>query len=222
MSSTQVRLATWSGWCARVLSSYAWWNDRRNDWPVAGGRRERVQQCRDQYLGSQRLGRLATVGHDGMPHVVPVASATTPTLTPSTSAATTSPSARSSATSSGRAWPRWWSTMYSRLGSPAPWRCVARRLRWIVAARPSWRGSTTRSFGSVLAGSCTGALRTASRLVRSADSKTPPPDPQPGAVRRPGRLQSDLGCSGWVPGRSRPVPSDGVDDQASRAARRAS
>jgi pyridoxamine 5'-phosphate oxidase family protein len=26
-----------------------------------------------QYLGSQRLGRLATVGKDGMPHVVPVA-----------------------------------------------------------------------------------------------------------------------------------------------------
>jgi pyridoxamine 5'-phosphate oxidase family protein len=26
-----------------------------------------------QYLRSQRLGRLATVGHDGMPHVVPVA-----------------------------------------------------------------------------------------------------------------------------------------------------
>jgi pyridoxamine 5'-phosphate oxidase family protein len=25
------------------------------------------------YLGSQRLGRLATVGHDGMPHVVPIA-----------------------------------------------------------------------------------------------------------------------------------------------------
>jgi pyridoxamine 5'-phosphate oxidase family protein len=25
------------------------------------------------YLGSQRLGRLATVGDDGMPHVVPVA-----------------------------------------------------------------------------------------------------------------------------------------------------
>jgi pyridoxamine 5'-phosphate oxidase family protein len=25
------------------------------------------------YLGSQRLGRLATVGNDGMPHVVPVA-----------------------------------------------------------------------------------------------------------------------------------------------------
>jgi len=25
------------------------------------------------YLGSQRLGRLATVGRDGMPHVVPVA-----------------------------------------------------------------------------------------------------------------------------------------------------
>jgi pyridoxamine 5'-phosphate oxidase family protein len=25
------------------------------------------------HLGSQRLGRLATVGHDGMPHVVPVA-----------------------------------------------------------------------------------------------------------------------------------------------------
>jgi pyridoxamine 5'-phosphate oxidase family protein len=26
-----------------------------------------------EYLRSQRLGRLATVGHDGMPHVVPVA-----------------------------------------------------------------------------------------------------------------------------------------------------
>ena len=26
-----------------------------------------------EYLGSQRLGRLATVGNDGMPHVVPVA-----------------------------------------------------------------------------------------------------------------------------------------------------
>jgi len=26
-----------------------------------------------EYLGSQRLGRLATVGQDGMPHVVPVA-----------------------------------------------------------------------------------------------------------------------------------------------------
>ena len=26
-----------------------------------------------EYLKSQRLGRLATVGHDGMPHVVPVA-----------------------------------------------------------------------------------------------------------------------------------------------------
>jgi pyridoxamine 5'-phosphate oxidase family protein len=26
-----------------------------------------------EYLGSQRLGRLATVGHHGMPHVVPVA-----------------------------------------------------------------------------------------------------------------------------------------------------
>jgi len=26
-----------------------------------------------EYLGSQRLGRLATVGTDGMPHVVPVA-----------------------------------------------------------------------------------------------------------------------------------------------------
>jgi pyridoxamine 5'-phosphate oxidase family protein len=26
-----------------------------------------------QYLGTQRLGRLATIGKDGMPHVVPVA-----------------------------------------------------------------------------------------------------------------------------------------------------
>jgi Pyridoxamine 5'-phosphate oxidase len=55
------------------------------------------------YLGSQRLGRLATVGKDGVPHVVPVAFRYNPTPTRSTSVGTTSPSARSSATSSGQA-----------------------------------------------------------------------------------------------------------------------
>jgi hypothetical protein len=118
------------------------------------------------YLGSQRLGRLATVGPDGMPHVVPSPSATTPRPTPSTSAGTTSPSARSSATSSGRAWRRWSSTTCSHHGSPAPSRCAAKPSRLIPAAKPSWRGSTTRSFGSCLAGSSPGASRTASRLVR--------------------------------------------------------
>jgi pyridoxamine 5'-phosphate oxidase family protein len=43
---------------------------------TASGRRGPVSVFRDaeiEYLGSQRLGRLATVGLDGMPHVVPVA-----------------------------------------------------------------------------------------------------------------------------------------------------
>ena len=73
-----------------------------------------------EYLESQRLGRLATVGHDGMPHVVPVAFRYNPRPTPSTSVGTTSPSARSSATSSARAWQRWWWTMCSRHGNPVP------------------------------------------------------------------------------------------------------
>jgi hypothetical protein len=53
-----------------------------------------------------------------------------------------------SATSSGWAWRCWWSTMCCRHGSPGPWRCAARRPRSTPTARPSWMGSTTRSFGS--------------------------------------------------------------------------
>jgi hypothetical protein len=55
------------------------------------------------YLGSQRLGRLATVGKDGVPHVVPDAFRYNPDADTIDIGGTTSPSERSSATSSGRA-----------------------------------------------------------------------------------------------------------------------
>ena len=55
-------------------------------------------------------------------------------------------------------------------------------------------------------------------LWRTArDSNPQPPDPEPGALRRSGRLQTDLACSRWVGRRSdgsRRVPSDRLDDQA--------
>jgi pyridoxamine 5'-phosphate oxidase family protein len=38
-----------------------------------GGRMSVFSDAELDYFGSQRLGRLATVGQDGMPHVVPVA-----------------------------------------------------------------------------------------------------------------------------------------------------
>jgi hypothetical protein len=72
------------------------------------------------YFGSQQLGRLATLGQDGMPHVVPVAYRYTSRPTPLTSAGTTSPSARSFATCSEQAWRRWWSTTSCGRGGPAP------------------------------------------------------------------------------------------------------
>jgi pyridoxamine 5'-phosphate oxidase family protein len=70
------------------------------------------------YFGSQQLGRLATIGQDGMPHVVPVAYRYNPEATPSTSAGTTSPSAGSFATCSEQAWRRWWSTTSCRRAAP--------------------------------------------------------------------------------------------------------
>jgi pyridoxamine 5'-phosphate oxidase family protein len=73
MSSTQVRSDTSFGWCARVLSGCAWWNDGKNDGPHQEGTVSVFSDAEIEYLGSQRLGRLATVGQDGMPHVVPVA-----------------------------------------------------------------------------------------------------------------------------------------------------
>ena len=52
------------------------------------------------YLASQRLGRLATIDADGLPHVVPLGWSYNPALdTVPTSAAATSPGRRSSATS---------------------------------------------------------------------------------------------------------------------------
>jgi len=59
-----------------------------------------TKEERQYLLSGVRLGRLATVGSDGTPHVVPTSFATTQTTTPSTSAATISPNERSSATSS--------------------------------------------------------------------------------------------------------------------------
>jgi PPOX class F420-dependent enzyme/OxyR family protein len=76
--------------------------------------------------------------------------------------------------------------------------------RSTLEVRPSWRGSTTRSSGSVLAGSSPGALRTASRLVVSADSKTP-------------TAISVAWCStsNWsAPDGPRTIPSDRLDDQS--------
>jgi pyridoxamine 5'-phosphate oxidase family protein len=52
---------------------FEWWNDGKNDGPHQAGAVSVFSDAEIQYLGSQRLGRLATVGHDGMPHVVPVA-----------------------------------------------------------------------------------------------------------------------------------------------------
>jgi hypothetical protein len=55
-----------------------------------------------EYLASGvPLGRLATVGPDGMPHVVPTSFRYNPSLTPSTSAVTNSLPARSTVTRSG-------------------------------------------------------------------------------------------------------------------------
>lgn len=54
-----------------------------------------------QYLQSARLGRLATVGADGMPHVVPTSFRYNRRTTPSISAVTTSAGARSTVTLSG-------------------------------------------------------------------------------------------------------------------------
>jgi len=49
-----------------------------------------------EYVGSQRLARVATVGPDGRPHVVPVTFR--PTACPSRSSATTWSGRRSGAT----------------------------------------------------------------------------------------------------------------------------
>ena len=57
---------------ASHLAGCAWWND----WGMTGQQEDPMSVFSDaeiEYLASQRLGRLATVGHDGMPHVVPVA-----------------------------------------------------------------------------------------------------------------------------------------------------
>ena len=60
-----------------------------------------------QYLtGGRQLGRIATVGADGTPHVVPVGGSTMPRGTRSTSEAASWSSRRSSATSRAQGGPR--------------------------------------------------------------------------------------------------------------------
>jgi pyridoxamine 5'-phosphate oxidase family protein len=55
------------------VSLAAWWNGRGNDDPRQEDPVSVFGDAEIEYLAGQRLGRLATVGRDGMPHVVPVA-----------------------------------------------------------------------------------------------------------------------------------------------------
>jgi hypothetical protein len=70
--SLQVRSEGSSSQYAPVRSSSAWWNDCGNDRP-AWRRVSVFSDAEPCYLGSQRLGRLAIAGQNGVPHVVPVA-----------------------------------------------------------------------------------------------------------------------------------------------------
>jgi pyridoxamine 5'-phosphate oxidase family protein len=122
-----------------------------------------------EYLGSQRLGRLATVGRDGMPHVVPVAFRYNPE-TDTIDIGGHDFAKRKKFRDVKR-------TGMAALvvddvlphGSRVRSRCAARRAPSTPAARSSWRTSTTRSSGSHCAGSSPGAWRTASRRVRWSD-----------------------------------------------------
>jgi pyridoxamine 5'-phosphate oxidase family protein len=138
------------------------------------------------YLGSQRLGRLATVGRDGMPHVVPVAFRYNPEV--------------DAIDIGGHHFAgRKKFRDVQRTGMAAlvvddvlpPWQPRAVEVRGRASAldtggKAIMEGSTTRSSGSPLAGSSPGAWRTASRRVRSV---IPRPDrpwlTTPGAYGRP-------------------------------------
>jgi pyridoxamine 5'-phosphate oxidase family protein len=130
-----------------------------------------------EYLESQRLGRLATVGHDGMPHVVPVAFRYNPEADAIDIGGHDFAKRKKFRDVQG--------TGVAALVVDdvlPPWQPRAVEVRGEAitsrsAARPSWRGSTTRSFGSWLAGSSPGASRTASTLVRSVDQNPRPPIP---------------------------------------------
>ena len=174
------------------------------------------------YLGSQRLGRLATVGQDGMPHVVPVAFRYNPD-TDSIDVGGHDFAKRKKFRD------------VKRTGMAAlvvddvlpPWQpraveCAARRAPSTPAARSSWRASTTRSSGSHRAGSSPGAWRTASRRVRWSD---PTSDRQLRSLV----LGVDLVGSRRIwpshvgrvvdPDGSSRVPSDRLDDQTDDQAR---
>ena len=114
-------------------------------------------------LRSQRLGRLATVGQDGMPHVVPVAFRCNP------DADCIDIGGHDFA--KRKEFPDIQGTSVAAFvvdGVLSPWQreplgYVARRSRSTAAARRSTRGSTTRSSGSHPAGSWPGTSGTASK-----------------------------------------------------------
>jgi PPOX class F420-dependent enzyme/OxyR family protein len=122
-----------------------------------------------QYLGSQRLGRLATVGHDGMPHVVPVTFRYNPDADAIDIGGHDFAKRKKFRDVKRMGLAALVVDDVLPPGSPVPSRCAAKRPPSTPAARPSWRGSTTRSSRSHPAGSSHGGWRTASRLVRSVD-----------------------------------------------------
>ena len=130
-----------------------------------------------QYLGSQRLGRLATVGHDGMPHVVPVTFRYNPDADTIDIGGHDFAQRKKFRDVKRMGMAALVVDDVLPPGSPVPSRCAAKRPPTTPAARPSTRGSTIRSSRSHPAGSCHGGLGTASRLVRSVD-------PNPRQIRR--------------------------------------
>jgi pyridoxamine 5'-phosphate oxidase family protein len=147
---------------------------------MTGQQEEAMSVFRDaeiQYLGSQRLGRLATVGHDGMPHVVPV------TFRYNPDADTIDIGGHDFAQ-------RKKFRDVKRMGLAAlvvddvlpPWQPRAVEVRgqattYDTGGKAINGGLTIRSSRSHPAGSCHGGWRTASRLVRSVDPNPQPPDP---------------------------------------------
>ena len=90
-----------------------------------------LEYLRDGRMGPRRLGRIATVGRDGTPHVVPVGWSYNAEHARSTSAGTTSSARRSSAMSFAPVAPRSWSTTWRAPtpGARAAWRSAAARRR---------------------------------------------------------------------------------------------
>ena len=174
------------------------------------------------YLASQRLGRLATIDADGLPHVVPLGWSYNPALDTVDSAAATSPGRRSSATSKPTPG-RLGDPTCSRPGGRAASWCAARPRRW--KRRPARTASPWgRSSASTPARSSAGAWttkpedtahdhdsadlstqRAAVRRLRCLMTPLARQPREPGQLREPGRPRGPRGrggCGGWgIPGR---------------------